>query len=105
MKNIQVIDGAQNDTNGIYAISDKLFSLIFPKGTDVIFVADIKKKFGRQGDRRFRSLWKRQVNKKSINGIHGTWHTDGSPVDPKYFPTRRESEVINRAPFPKGFEL
>jgi hypothetical protein len=105
MKNFQIIDAGRNSTNEIYTISDKLFSLIFPKGTDVVFMADVEKKFGILGDRRFRSLWKKQVNKKSVNGIHGTWHTDRSLADPKHFPTRRESEVINRAPFPKGFEL
>jgi hypothetical protein len=100
MKNIQVIDGAQNGTNEIYAISDKLFSLIFPKGTDVAFIADLERKFG-ELDRRFKVLYKRPLDKKSIRGIHGTLILDMSCRDPKFFPTRREAEVICRAPFPK----
>lgn len=100
MKNIQIIDGAQNSVFEIYAIPDKLFSLIFPKGTDVAFEKDLLKKFPQQ-DRRFKTLYKRRLDKKSIRGIHGTLCLALSASDPKYFPTRREAEVICRAPFPK----
>lgn len=35
MKNIQVIDAASNSTFEIYQISDELFDVMFPNGTDI----------------------------------------------------------------------
>ncbi len=92
MKNIQVIDGATNSVFEIYAVPDELFSMVFPKGTDVAFEADLLKKFPQDG--RLKNLYKRRLKKKSVRGIHGTLHLDLSHCDPNYFPTRRESEVI-----------
>ena len=100
MKNIQVVDGSQNSVFEIYAVSDKLFSLVFPKGTDVAFEKDLLKKFPKQ-DHRFKALYKRRLDKKSIRGIHGTLCLALSESDSKFFPTRREAEAICRAPFPK----
>ena len=42
MKNIQVIDGAENCTYDIYSINDKDFKIIFPgKTQDVEFADDL----------------------------------------------------------------
>jgi hypothetical protein len=38
MKNIQVIDGAENCVYDIFAATDEEFSLIFPRGQDVAFI-------------------------------------------------------------------
>lgn len=99
MKNIQIIDGAQNSVFEIYAIPDALFSVLFPKGADVAFAKECSKKIPKS-DNRLKALYKKRLNKKSVQGIHGTLHLDSSLVEPKFFPTRRESEVTNRAPFP-----
>lgn len=92
MKNIQVIDGAMNSVFEIYAVSDELFSILFPNGTDVAFEVDLLKKFPQTG--RLKNSYKRRPKKKSVRGIHGTLHLNLSDCDPEYFPTRRESEVI-----------
>jgi len=92
MKNIQVIDGAMNSVFEIYAVSDGLFSMMFPNGTDVAFETDLSKKLPQDG--RLNNLYKRRIKKKSVRGIHGTLHLKLSNCDLKYFPTRRESEVI-----------
>jgi hypothetical protein len=104
MKNIQIIDGASNSVFEIYAIADTLFAALFPNGTDVAFAKDYYAELPIT-DRLLKNLYKRRVDKKSIRGIHGTLHLDSSQVEPKFFPTRRESEVIDRAPFPKNFKL
>lgn len=35
MKNIQVIDGAQNATFSVFQATDEEFALLFPDGTDI----------------------------------------------------------------------
>jgi hypothetical protein len=95
VKNIQVIDGAANSIFGIYQVPDDLFDVMFPNGTDVAFVDEIGKDFEtRQGKRLWNMVYQHPVNKKRVDGIHGTLHLTGSPVDKEYFPTRKEGEVI-----------
>lgn len=40
VKNIQVIDGADNCTYNIYAATEEEFDDIFPNGADVEFIED-----------------------------------------------------------------
>ena len=42
MKNIQVIDGAENCVYDIFAASDQEFSLIFPDDHDVAFIDEVR---------------------------------------------------------------
>jgi len=42
MKNIIVIDGAENCVYDIFAAPDDDFALIFPEGTDIAFIEDIE---------------------------------------------------------------
>jgi len=92
MKNIQVIDGAMNSTFEIYAIPDDLFEALFPDGADIAFADDLEENLPG-----ITELYSRSVLKKQVVGIHGTLHLSLSNVDRKYFPTRREKEVINKA--------
>jgi hypothetical protein len=41
MKNIQVIDGANNAVYDIFAATDEEFTLIFPEGQDVAFIEEV----------------------------------------------------------------
>ena len=47
MKNIRIIDGADNTTCSIFAATDEEFAVIFPGGTDIEFAEDF---FERAGD-------------------------------------------------------
>lgn len=41
MKNIQIIDGADNCVYDIYAASEEQFNLIFPNGTNIAFIDEV----------------------------------------------------------------
>lgn len=94
VKNIQVIDGADNCTYDLYAATDEEFEEIFPNGTNVEFVEDY---FGRVGEKRAieitSNLWKRLVNKSEAQGIHGTLFYQLLHKK-RYYPTKKESEMV-----------
>jgi hypothetical protein len=46
LKNIQVIDGADNSYYAIYNIEEKYFNLIFPNGQDIEFISDFVLRIG-----------------------------------------------------------
>ncbi len=50
MKNIQVIDNAANAVYDIFASTEEEFSLIFPGGQDIDFVADVLARGNADGD-------------------------------------------------------
>ena len=97
MKNIQVIDGAENSVYDIFAASNADFALIFPPGEDVAFIDEV---IGRQKARKeqlkaaFNRIWKHRVRKREAKGIHGTlfYKLDHKKV---YYPTRRDEEAAN----------
>ncbi len=48
MKNIQVIDGADNSTYSIFAATEDEFEIIFPVGTDIEFIEDFVDRVGEE---------------------------------------------------------
>lgn len=98
MKNIQAIDGANNATFSIFQATDEEFKLLFPNGTDVAFREDIEARLTEQQIYDvFNAIWSRPVDKKKVQGIHGTYFVD---LDQRkvFFPSRKEAEVLNRGP-------
>jgi hypothetical protein len=73
MKNVQVIDGAENATFSIFQATDAEFEVIFPEGRDIELAEDF---FDRLGEAKAREiiepLWDRPVLKRDALGIHGT---------------------------------
>jgi hypothetical protein len=74
MKNIQVIDGAQNAAYAIFSATEEEFAAIFPDpGQDIEFIEDL---IGRCGDtetgKLMEPIWQRPVPKREVVGIHGT---------------------------------
>lgn len=95
MKNIQVIDGAENSVYDIFAATDEEFALIFPEGQDVGFIEEVMARGPeRELDEAFTRIWKRRVSKRDAMGIHGILFYE---LDHKkqYYPTRRDEEAIN----------
>lgn len=95
MKNIQVIDGAENCVYDIFAATDEEFAAIFPAGQDIAFIGDVYSR----GDARvldpiFRNLWTRRTPKRDAMGIHGIlfYELDHKKV---YYPTLRDEEAVN----------
>jgi hypothetical protein len=90
MKNIQVIDPANNCTYSIYSISDEEFSIIFPDGADIEFIEDLVKRLPAGADVEFCSnLWRNPVEKKCVNGIHGTLFYQLADRKREYYPNKR----------------
>ncbi|RCW40343.1 hypothetical protein [Paenibacillus prosopidis] len=90
-KSVQVIDGGVNGTNPVFEVSEQQFVRIFPDGQDIAFLSDFPEL---EDDIEFwNNFYHKKIDKKNVNGIHGTLHTRGSFVEPEYFPSRRESDV------------
>jgi hypothetical protein len=73
MRNIQIIDAAENATFSTFQATDAEFALIFPDGRDIELAEDL---FERIGNKRAHDLltpiWCRPVLKRDAMGIHGT---------------------------------
>lgn len=95
MKNIQVIDGADNCTYEVYSLEERYFKDIFPEeGQDIEFADDF---IVRVGDKKshmiLNELWKNRQDKKHIHGIHGTLFFEVE-FKKKYYPTKKESGMV-----------
>ena len=72
MKNIQVIDGAENSVYDIFAATDKEFALIFPTNQDIAFIDEVMTRGPeKELDEAFTRIWQRRVPKREAMGIHG----------------------------------
>jgi hypothetical protein len=94
LKNIQVIDGADNSTYSIFAASDEAFETIFPVGTDIESAEDFFERVGEEmGVKVTQEIWKRPVAKKDVRGIHGMLFYQLTQKR-RHYPTKKESEMI-----------
>jgi hypothetical protein len=95
MKNIQIIDGAENCVYDIFAATEEQFALIFPDETDIAFIGEI---YERESpvllDAAFNEIWKRPIKKKEANGIHGIIFYELDEKK-KYYPSRKDDEAVN----------
>jgi hypothetical protein len=88
MKNVQVIDGAENSVFEIYAVSDEVFARLFPNGADIAFAEDHL-----NSDPIWNGFYSNPVDKKSVSGIQGTLHLRKRKELSQFFPTRREADL------------
>lgn len=95
MKNIMVIDGADNCVYDVFAATDEEFALIFPESQDIAFIDEVMDR-GPDADLddAFARIWKRRIRKCDAMGIHGTlfYQLD---YKKQYYPTRKDEEAIN----------
>lgn len=95
MKNIQVIDGAENCVYDIFGATEDEFNLIFKTDTDIAFIDEVYA--GGSSDKldaAFAKIWKRPVSKAEAQGIHGTlfYELEGKKI---YYPNRRDRDAVN----------
>jgi hypothetical protein len=95
MKNIQVIDGANNAVFDIFAATPEEFDLIFPPQQDVAFIEEVLAR-GPEAelDAAFARIWTRRVPKYRVQGIHGLLFFE-LQNKMQYYPTRRDEEAVN----------
>ena len=99
MKNVQVIDGAENCTFPVFEFTDEQFLMVFPgKGQDIAFADDLEELLSdAELMRAFDGVWDRPVNKQKMQGLHGTLFYEFHEKK-HYFPdTRRECDWYNGA--------
>lgn len=95
MKNIQVIDGADNSVYDIFAATDEEFSLIFPANQDVAFIDEVMARGPEENlNAVFACIWGRRVPKREAMGIHGVLFYNLENKK-RYYPTRKDEEAIN----------
>ena len=95
MKNIQVIDGAENCVYDIFQATEEEFNLIFPGETDVAFIDEVYATGDKELlDNSFNAIWLRRISKVRANGIHGLlFYELGSKK--RYYPSRKDEEARN----------
>jgi hypothetical protein len=95
MKNIQVIDGAENSAYDIYQATLAEFAMIFPAGTDVAFIDEVLDRHPEEElDPIFAEIWKRRIPKKDAIGIHGLLFYELESKK-QFYPTRKDEEAVN----------
>ena len=95
MKNIQIIDGAENCVYDIFAATDEEFSVLFPAGQDIAFIDEVCLRADRASlDKTLTMLWTRRLRKSEVRGIHGTLFYEHE-CKKAYYPTRRDEEAAN----------
>lgn len=94
MKNIQIIDGADNATFSLFQATEDEYAELFVDGTDMDLIEDV---IGRLGDDRageiLKAIWGRPVLKKDANGLHGTLFYEWSARRRHLPATKREVDL------------
>ncbi|MGF6228238.1 hypothetical protein QFZ27_002193 [Inquilinus ginsengisoli] len=77
MKNIQIIDGADNATFSIFQATDAEFAVIFPDGQDIELAEDLVERIGEERAHAVMTpIWDRPILKRDAMGVHGTLFYD-----------------------------
>ena len=77
LKNIQIIDDADNATFSVFQANDEEFNQIFLIGQDMEISEDFVQRVGEaQANVIFNAIWERPILKRDVNGIHGTLYFD-----------------------------
>ncbi|MEO6340730.1 MAG: hypothetical protein ABIO39_11865 [Caulobacteraceae bacterium] len=77
MKNIQIIDGAQNASFSIFQATDEEFAAIFPApGQDIEIAEDLFARLGENARVVVEPMWERPIHRRDAQGIHGALYYD-----------------------------
>lgn len=102
MKNVQIIDGADNATFSVFQATEEEFVAIFPDGRDIELIEDLIERLGEEAASSvLTSIWERPILKRDALGIHGTLFYDNEHRRDHIPPSKREVDwddhVINQA--------
>ena len=92
MKNIQIIDSAENCVYDIFEATDEEFAFIFTNNTNIAFSEDLWQK--KELKEIFTKIWSRPVIKSKANGIHGIIFY-GMEEKKQYYPSLKDEEAVN----------
>jgi hypothetical protein len=101
-RNVQVIDGARNCAYDIFLMSERDFKQMFPaEGQDIEFIDDfVARTTEEEAARITEAMWASRVDKKRVQGIHGTLFY-GLDFKKAYYPTKREAEMVTGVRYSK----
>lgn len=95
MKNIQIIDDADNCVYDIFQVNESGFELIFENNSDIAFIEDLEKRPDwAQVSSVLEGMWQNRLAKIEVNGIHGIIFY-GLTKKKKYYPTLKDEEARN----------
>lgn len=99
LRNIQIIDGADNATFSLFQATDDEFAQIFPTiGQDMEISEDFVQRVGEaQANLILNAIWERPILKRDAHGIHGTLYFDYQSRR-RHMPTsKREVDLDERS--------
>jgi hypothetical protein len=90
MKNVQVIDDADNCTFPIFQFTEAQFELVFQnEAQDIAFIDEVLAALSDEQEAlAFEGVWDRPISKSEIVGLHGTLFY-GFAKKSKHFPASR----------------
>lgn len=91
MKNVLVIDGAENTCYDIFALTPKQYAMVFVQpGQDIEFIGNVKRDLQMKA---FEGVWDRFVHYDLVRGIHGTvfWELE---FKKKFYPNKRRTDIV-----------
>lgn len=93
MKNIQIIDSADNCTYDIFSTTEDDFRLIFPGDKDIEFIDDFLERVSEEeANKIIGNLWDNWVDKKNVQGIHGTLFYQ-LELKKEFYPNKKETDI------------
>lgn len=102
MRNILIIDGADNATFSVFQATEEEFRAIFPNDQDMELVEDFIERLGEvEAVAILNPIWERPILKRDAMGIHGTLFYDNERRREHLPPSKREVDwdehAINQA--------
>ena len=95
MKNIQVIDDADNCVYDVFQATDEEFEILFPNSTDISFFDDVWDRSDQETLKPIMDrIWSRPIKKRDANGIYGILFY-GMDYKKQYYPTLKDDEAVN----------
>lgn len=90
LKNIQIIDRADNATFSLFQVTEEEFAAIFPgEGQDMELIEDFIERAGEEETVRILSpVWERPILKRDAQGIHGMLYYEYADRK-RYLPTSK----------------
>jgi hypothetical protein len=98
MRNVQIIDGADNATFSLFQATVEEFLAIFPDGRDMELVEDLIARLGEdEAGHILSAIWRRPILKREANGTHGTLFYDNANRREHVPASKREVDWDERA--------
>ena len=95
MKNIQIIDGADNATFSLFQATEDEFAMIFPDlGQDIELIEDFVARVGDEAAGKIMGpIWERPILKRDAMGLHGTLYYEWEEKRQHLPATKREVDL------------